>query len=121
MDDIEDVLSKRGWTNSLCFRSVLERAQTPTNICDISMEETLRELDQLFAQIEETNKRNDSLENAIGEIDGENMDRASKESNESHGTEPLTESKWRCGARRWLNYQKQKALRSRSLSAGAIK
>jgi len=49
-------------TRSASIPSVLERASTPTNICDISMEETLRELDELFAEIDDTSRGKYSLE-----------------------------------------------------------
>merc|ERR550534_2134315 len=45
--------SKVSITRSASIPSVLERALTPTNICDKPIEETLHELDELFARLDD--------------------------------------------------------------------
>jgi len=47
-------------SRSASIPSVLERAQTPTNIFDISIEDTMNELDALFDHIDDVSKRNES-------------------------------------------------------------
>jgi len=45
--------------------SDIQRAPTPPNICDITMEETLKELDVLFAAIEQTSQSSETEDRSI--------------------------------------------------------
>ena len=76
------------------------------------MEETLRELDQLFAQIEETSKRKESLENSIDGIEGErNIERAVLQQDQFNGTEPLGGGKC-CKIITWIVRDERSMLRA---------